>query len=70
VIIDGVKYKTTERARWNHDTGCYIAFVTDGDRERAVVKDQGVWRFRTPIERVKPLLDYQKQMAKEGKIWP
>ena len=67
MIIDGIKYKLIEKMGFQHSAGVYAALVIgpDGQERIAQRRPGGQWRFRTPIERIAPLIEWlQKEAAK------
>ena len=62
IAIGQHRYEVIERLGFNHDIGGYVAIVRAGGSEATVVKQGGVWRFWTPADRARPLIDYYQKL--------
>lgn len=67
-IIDDVKYKIVEHMGFQHSAGVYAAIVAgpDGNERVAQRHPGGEWRFRTPYERVAPLVEWATKCAQKS----
>jgi len=63
--IEGEDYKVIENLGFVHSRGCYAKVVQDGDRERVVIKEGGLWQFAKPGFRTPS--DYRGMNMPDGK---
>jgi len=63
LTIDGIDYKIVERLGFQHGAGVYAALIVGPDgKERIAQRHSGskLWAFRTPQERIAPLIEWAK----------
>lgn len=57
IVVGESQYKVTDSGSYNHDIGSYWKMVQTVNGEKMVVGKPGHWRFWTPADRVRPLME-------------